>query len=259
MKITPISVLGESANYAYLIIDENSREAAAVDPAEPDTVISAAQREGVNITTILTTHHHWDHANGNPGMCEKIPGLRVVGADDRIPKLNYPVKDGDQFNIGQLEVSVRLTPCHTTGHVYYIVKGGHHQPLSLFSGDTLFIAGCGKFFEGTAEQMRIALMDIAAKLPGDTQVWCGHEYTVNNLKFALSVDGDNPAVKEKFEWANAKRQKGEPTVPSTIQQELSFNPFMRVNHLSIKTAVGSASDSDTETMQKLREKKNNFK
>jgi len=205
MKITPIDVLGESANYAYLVIDEHSKEAAAVDPADPEKVISAAQKEGVKITTILTTHHHWDHADGNPGMCEKIPGLKVVGADDRIPKLNHKVKDGDKFNIGQLEVLVRFVPCHTTGHVYYIVKGGQHQPLALFSGDTLFIAGCGKFFEGTAEQMRYALMEVAAKLPGDTQVWCGHEYTVGNLKFALSVDPNNKILQDKLEWAQKKK------------------------------------------------------
>jgi len=192
-------------------------------------------------------------------MCEKIPHLKVVGADDRIPKLNYKVKDGDKFKIGQLDVLVRFVPCHTSGHVYYIVSGGEHQPLALFSGDTLFIAGCGKFFEGTADQMRYALMEIAAQLPGDTQVWCGHEYTVSNLKFAATIDVDNAALKEKYVWALQKREKGEFTIPSTIEQELSYNPFMRVNLPDIKTAVGNSDDTDTETMTKLRERKNIFK
>jgi len=231
----------------------------AVDPAEPGTVLAAAKKEGVTITTILTTHHHWDHANGNPEMCEKIPGLKVVGADDRIPNLNHKVGEGDQFKEGNLSVSVRFTPCHTIGHVYYIVKGGSHQPLALFSGDTLFIGGCGKFFEGTAEQMRHALMDVAAHLPGDTQVWCGHEYTVSNLRFALSVDPNNKALQDKMTWSQERRATGQPTIPSTIAEELSFNPFMRVNIESIKNAVGTANDSDADTMMKLREAKNNFK
>jgi len=192
-------------------------------------------------------------------MCQKIPGLIVVGADDRIPELNFKVKEGDKFNVGNLSVSVRYTPCHTTGHVFYIAKGGDHQPLALFSGDTLFIAGCGKFMEGTAEQMRHALMDVAALLPGDTQVWCGHEYTVSNFRFAKSVDPDNKALQDKTTWSQERRGAGLPTVPSTIAEELTYNPFMRVNVGNIKTAVGSIQDSDAETMLKLRETKNNFK
>uniref|UniRef100_A0A6B2LF28 hydroxyacylglutathione hydrolase n=1 Tax=Arcella intermedia TaxID=1963864 RepID=A0A6B2LF28_9EUKA len=259
MKVHPIRVLGNSANYAYLIIDTKSNTAAAVDPAEPDTIIAEANKLNVNITTILTTHHHWDHANGNPGMVEKIPGLVVVGADDRIPCLNHKVGEGSELKLGDIQISVRFTPCHTSGHVYYIAKGPDSNTLALFSGDTLFIAGCGKFFEGTAEQMHHALMNVAAKLPGDTQVWCGHEYTVSNLRFALSVDPQNTILQEKYKWAQERVGSSLPTVPSTIEEELSYNPFMRVNLPALKTAVGDPTDSDITTMHKLREAKNNFK
>jgi len=257
MKVVPVPVLSD--NYAYLVFDETTKVAAAVDPAEPEKVLIAAKAEGVKISTVLTTHHHTDHSGGNKGICEQISDLIVIGADDRIPNLTRKVSEGDTITFGEITITVKFTPCHTSGHVLYLAKCGEQEPLALFSGDTLFIGGCGKFFEGTAKQMHYALNSVVANLPDNCNVWVGHEYTVSNLRFALSVDPDNKALQEKYEWAKKQRETGNFTIPSTVASEKSFNPFMRVHTEAIKKAVGSINDSDEQTMAKLRTAKNEFK
>jgi hydroxyacylglutathione hydrolase len=257
MKIVPVPVLED--NYAYLIIDVNNKVCGAVDPANHQKVIAAAEKEGVKITSVLTTHHHGDHSGGNKDITKAIEGLTVYGGDDRIPCLTHKVGEGDKFKVGDLQVTSRFTPCHTSGHLLYFVEAGKDQPPALFSGDTLFIAGCGKFFEGTGAQMHHALIEVVAKLPHNTQVWCGHEYTVSNLKFALSVEPDNQHIKDKLAWAEQQRKSDTPTIPSTVAEELTFNPFMRVNNPSVKKAVGAETDSDVDTMTKLRAAKDKFR
>eukprot|EP00011_Vannellida_sp_DIVA3-517-6-12_P006302 CAMPEP_0114609078 /NCGR_PEP_ID=MMETSP0168-20121206/2905_1 /TAXON_ID=95228 ORGANISM="Vannella sp., Strain DIVA3 517/6/12" /NCGR_SAMPLE_ID=MMETSP0168 /ASSEMBLY_ACC=CAM_ASM_000044 /LENGTH=253 /DNA_ID=CAMNT_0001819989 /DNA_START=107 /DNA_END=864 /DNA_ORIENTATION=- len=238
MRIVQVPVLDD--NYAYLLIDEESGEAAAVDPAVPSPLLSAAERENVKITTVLTTHHHWDHAQGNDEMAAAIPGLTVVGGDDRISSMTTKVTQDDKLTLGAIDISVLFTPCHTTGHVLYFVNDPRHddEPPSLFSGDTLFVGGCGKFFEGNGAQMYEALCKKIAALPHSTQVQCGHEYTVSNLRFAASLTPDNVTVKEKLQWATERREKSLTTVPSTVGEELTYNPFMRVESDEIKAALG---------------------
>ncbi|KAJ0058116.1 hypothetical protein NL108_007405, partial [Boleophthalmus pectinirostris] len=252
MKVELIPALSD--NYMYLLIDPDTREAAIVDPAEPIKVVEAVRKHGVKLTTVLTTHHHWDHAGGNEKMVKLMPGLRVYGADDRVDAITKKVPDSHNFKvkypclthstnalagspllhvflfqIGSLHIKCLHTPCHTTGHVcYYVTKENSSDPPAVFTGDTLFVAGCGKFFEGTAEQMYRALIDILGSLPPETRVYCGHEYTVNNLKFARHVEPDNDVIREKLAWAKEKCDKGEPTIPSTLADEFTFNPFMRV-------------------------------
>ncbi|KRT82417.1 hypothetical protein AMK59_4752, partial [Oryctes borbonicus] len=205
-----------SDNYMYLIVDDNTKQAAIVDPVEPDTVLEAVKEEGVNLTKILTTHHHWDHASGNEGLVKKSKNaLQVFGGDDRVDALTNKVKHGDMFTIGDINVECLFTPCHTTGHICYYLTSSEQTPV-VFTGDTLFIAGCGRFFEGTAEQMHSALIDKLGNLPESTKVFCGHEYTLQNLKFAMHVEPDNIDVQSKIKWAEGKRLKNEPTVPSTI-------------------------------------------
>ncbi|CAG8518314.1 6198_t:CDS:2 [Racocetra fulgida] len=176
-----------------------------------------------------------DHSGGNEELISQRKGLTVYGGDETIPALNHLVKDGEEFSIGNITAKALYTVCHTRG------------------SDTLFIGGCGRFFEGTADQMYNSLINVLGKLPEDTKVYCGHEYTKSNLKFAESIEPDNQVIKDKIQWASKNQQ----TIPSTIGDELKFNPFMRVNVDSVKKATGK--NDPIEVMGALREMKNNFK
>ena len=254
MKVQIIPALQD--NYMYLIIDEASQEAAIVDPVDPEAVAAAVQQNNVNLTKVLTTHHHWDHAGGNGKLCKKFNNLQVYGGDDRIEALTNKVKHDDSFNIGGLKVCCLATPCHTTGHICYYIAGDQDPP-AVFTGDTLFAGGCGRFFEGTAEQMYNALIQILGSLPNETKVYCGHEYTENNLKFGKSVEPGNEAIRQKIEVVRVQCEKHRPTVPSTIGEEKQTNPFMRVHEQSV---MDYAKQGDPiQTMAFLRRNKDNFK
>lgn len=254
MKVQILPALQD--NYMYLIIDEKSKEAAIVDPVDPETVASAVKEHNVNLTKVLTTHYHWDHAGGNDKMVKKFENLKVYGGEDRVTALNCKVQHNDTFNIGSLNVRCLATPCHTTGHICYYVTGEENPP-AVFTGDTLFAGGCGRFFEGTAEQMYKALIEVLGKLPDETKVYCGHEYTANNLKFGIHVEPNNEAILQKMEWVRTQRGQNNPTVPSTIESEKLTNPFMRVHEQSV---MNHAKENDPiKTMAYLRREKDNFK
>lgn len=245
-------------NYMYLVVDEKTKEAAVVDPVEPDSVLSAVEEEGVKLTTVLTTHHHWDHAGGNDKLVGKVAGLRVLGGDDRIGALTQKVSHGDEVKVGSLNIRCLFTPCHTSGHICYYVTNEAELP-AVFTGDTLFAAGCGKFFEGKPEQMYTALVEILGALPDETRVFCGHEYTLNNLKFARHVEPNNEDVRQKLEQVIHQREKPvpEPTVPTTMGEEKRINPFMRVTEPTVQSF---AVESDpVATMAAIRRAKDNFK
>lgn len=257
MKIKILSALED--NYMYLIIDEKTKDAAVVDPVNPDKVLSAVKDEGVNLSKVLTTHHHYDHAGGNKDLAQKCKGLAVYGGDDRIDALTDKVTNGSQFKIGSLSVKCLFTPCHTKGHICYFVQPEEtdKDPV-VFTGDTLFIAGCGRFFEGTPVQMYNALVKSLGSLPHNTKVYCGHEYTVNNLKYARHAEPDNVHVVEKLKWAEEQRSKGLPTVGlSTIGDEFKFNPFMRVEEKTLQ--LKTKTQSPVETMGHLRAEKDVFR
>jgi len=245
-------------NYSYLLFDEETKAGAVVDPFDPKIVSDAIKNHNVKLNMILTTHHHNDHAGGNEEMLRLFPGVTCFGGDDRVPGMNKKVRDGDVVELGNIKITCYHTPCHTSGHVLYVANLEGEDPL-LFSGDTLFIAGCGRFFEGNAGQMVHALLGVVANLPHNTKVYCGHEYTVNNLLFAQTVEPSNPEIQKKLDWARAKRNEGAPTVPSTVGQELTYNPFMRLHSQEIKTSVGTPNDDDETTMKLLRESKDKWK
>ncbi|XP_003742337.1 hydroxyacylglutathione hydrolase, mitochondrial [Galendromus occidentalis] len=253
--VTIIGALDD--NYMYLITCPETKEAAIVDPVNPEKVLETVEKQGVNLTTVLTTHHHWDHAGGNEKLLHLKPGLKVYGGDHRIKQLTDLVnRDEVEIKIGALTASTRFTPCHTTGHVCFYIPGKEDKPPVVFTGDTLFLAGCGKFFEGTAAHMQEA-MDKLGQLPDDTLVYCGHEYTVNNLKFAQQVESDNQNTQRKLEWAIARRSAHQPTIPSTIAEEKTYNPFMRTR---IPAVQKHASQTDAvSTMDSLRCEKDNFR
>lgn len=162
MDVHIISALVD--NYMYLIVDKQSGDAAVVDPVEPDKVVELIRSmKNLNLRTILTTHHHWDHAGGNNKLLQLIPGLTVVGGEDRVDGVDHIVKNGDKLSLGRLNIECLHTPCHTRGHICY--KISCDNDISVFTGDTLFIGGCGKFFEGTAKQMYDALITILGSLP----------------------------------------------------------------------------------------------
>ncbi|XP_033762239.1 hydroxyacylglutathione hydrolase, mitochondrial-like isoform X2 [Pecten maximus] len=256
MKILLLPALKD--NYMYLLIDEDTKECACVDPVEPDKVLNAVKEQGVKLTTVLTTHHHWDHAGGNKDLIEKAaePKLNVFGGDERIDGLTKKVVHNDKFKVGNLNVRCLYTPCHTTGHIcYFVTKDGGKEPV-VFTGDTLFVAGCGRFFEGTPTQMKEALIDILGTLDPKTKVYCGHEYTVNNLNFALHVEPDNQNSQEKMAWAKEQRKNNLPTIPSTIEEEFKYNPFMRVREAEVMSFTRTS--EPVKTMGFLRQTKDNF-
>jgi hydroxyacylglutathione hydrolase len=244
-------------NYMYLLVDESTKEAAVIDPVEPDKVVQCVADEQIKLTTILTTHHHWDHSGGNDKLVSMVSDLIVCGGDDRIPSINKKVKNNDIVKIGGLMVKALETPCHTSGHICYYVESIDGSSRAVFTGDTLFVGGCGRFFEGTATQMYRALCEVLASLPLDTQVYCGHEYTLQNLAYAQHVEPSNQDILDKIEWAKGKRGNNEPTIPSTIREEMTFNPFMRVKEASVQSHAKC--HDPISTMAFLREEKNAFR
>ncbi|KAM4697626.1 hydroxyacylglutathione hydrolase-like protein isoform 2-T2 [Rhinophrynus dorsalis] len=226
MKVKVISVLDD--NYMYLVIEEHTRNAIAVDASVSKKLLEIVRKEGAHLKAILTTHHHLDHSRGNVDLVQQIPELQVYGADDRIGGLTHRVVHNQELKFGGINVRCLFTPCHTSGHMcFFMWEDGCPDAPALFSGDTLFIGGCGRFYEGTAEQMCKNLLGTLGSLPKETKVFCGHEYTVRNLKFALKVEPDNEDVKKKLAWAKARDDDDIPTVPSSLEEEFQYNPFLR--------------------------------
>ena len=252
MRVVPVPCLSD--NYAYLVAADGSKEAFVVDPSEAAPVIAALEREGLRLTAIVNTHHHHDHVGGNEGLLErfgKLPVYAYESDEGRVPAQTVRVKDGESFKAAGLELKALHVPGHTLGAVSYVVED------AVFTGDTLFVAGCGRLFEGTPEQMNRSLNETLGLLPKNTKVYCGHEYTASNLKFAIHAEPTNEKAKAKLEKAKATREKGEPTVPSTIGEELETNPFMRVTAPEIVKAYPGSTPA--EVLGAVRKAKDAFK
>jgi hydroxyacylglutathione hydrolase len=235
LEVEPIPQLAD--NYAYLLADPDVGKAAIIDPAEIEPIVRATEARGLRLIAILNTHHHADHTGANRALVERLPGLEVIGsrADaERIPGLTRAVGDGDRIQIGGLQGEALFVPCHTRGHVAY--RFGR----ALFTGDTLFAAGCGRFFEGSAADMHRALIEVIGALPDDTLIYAGHEYTEKNLRFALTVEPDNPAITAKLAEVLELRRQGRPTLPTTLGAERSYNPFLRPSAPGILAALSTA-------------------
>lgn len=246
-----------SDNYAWLLHEPQQGVTAVVDPSECAPVVAALERKGWKLTHILNTHHHWDHTGGNEELKAKY-GVTIVGpaADAaRIPEIDVELKDGDRYQLGAAESECFDTPGHTRGHVTF------HFPASkaLFPGDTLFSLGCGRLFEGTPAQMWGSLSKMTP-LPGDTRVFCAHEYTESNARFAVHLDGDNEDLKRMSAEITAKRAQQEPTVPSMLSDELKCNPFLRPDSPAIRASLGiPPGASNEEAFAAIRAAKDTFR
>lgn len=259
MEIVPLPLLSD--NYGYLLIDSVDKRAAIVDCSEAGPVLAEVDRRGLRLEAILSTHHHYDHVGGNEEVARAIPGIRVLGsrADaSRVPAITEGLADGEEFEVIGGRGRAILIPAHTSGHLAYFFPD---EGPSVFSGDTLFAAGCGRLFEGSPAQMMQSLGKLAV-LPDSTRVWCGHEYTEKNLRFAHELESTNADISAKLARVEALRKAGKPTVPSTIGEEKRTNPFLRWESAELRrTLLERFPDLSTDAVAvfaKIRELKDTF-
>ncbi|XP_078259384.1 putative hydrolase PNKD isoform X2 [Rhinoraja longicauda] len=237
LKILPVPILSD--NYSYLIVDVASNLAVAIDPADPDIIQACLEEEGVTLEAILTTHKHWDHSGGNKVLKKIHKTCRIYGSSrDNIPALTDPILDKETIVVGNLRFQALFTPGHTVGHMIYVLDGEpHNSPACLFSGDLVFLSGCGRIFEGSSSLM-LSSLDVVGTLGDETLLWPGHEYAQDNLMFAASVEPNNSAIFTKLEWVLQQRHLNHCTSPSTIGEEKEYNPFLRTHSSILHEALG---------------------
>ncbi|MBT5049848.1 MAG: hydroxyacylglutathione hydrolase [Rhodospirillaceae bacterium] len=244
-----------SDNYVYLLRESGQGKVGVVDPSDAQPVIDALDRLGWQLTDIINTHHHNDHTGGNLELKEKY-GCVVTGplADhDRIAGIDVDVADGDTFMLGDAKATVYDTPGHTRGHIAYWFD----ESKALFCGDTLFALGCGRTFEGTPDQMWTSLSKLRA-LPDDTMVYCAHEYTQSNAKFAITIESGNQELLDYASKIDALRAEDKRTVPSLLGLEKATNPFLRADVTAVSEAVGLSADDPVAVFAEVRLRKDNF-
>lgn len=242
-------------NYIWII--EDGRNAVAVDPGDAAPVEQFLETRGLALSAVLATHHHMDHVGGLQALARRWNCTTFGPAAENVAGLDRRLAEGDRFDVPGIGLALETLdiPGHTAGHIA-LFGGG-----TVFCGDTLFACGCGRLFEGTAAQMVDSLGKLA-RLPGETRLYCGHEYTLANLQFAQAVEPGNPRLAERMSRESAKRQRGEPTLPSTITEELATNPFLRCDEpeiiASVGQRVGRPLEARVEVFAALREWKNEF-
>lgn len=255
MPLDIITIPCRSDNYAFLLHDPASATTALVDAPEAAPIQAALDQRGWTLSTILITHHHGDHVEGIPALTAG-GGVAVIGAAadaHRITGLTQEVREGDQISIGGETAHVIDVSGHTVGHIAF------HFPDSnaVFTADSLMALGCGRLFEGTAPQMWASLSKLKA-LPSDTLVCSGHEYTEANLRFALTIEPDNPDLQARGDRIAAARAAGQPTVPSTLKEELATNPFLRADLAEVKALMSMSDALDADVFAEIRRRKDNF-
>ncbi len=241
-------------NYGVLVHDPDTGATAAIDVPEAEPVLAALDELGWRLSDILLTHHHADHVQGVGAVKARFPQARIVGPAKEAAKIGHldlGVAEGDTVRVGALAAKIIETPGHTAGHIVYWFEGEN----LLFAGDTLFALGCGRVFETPLPVMWTSLQKLA-RLPGETAVYAGHEYTLSNARFALTADPDNALLKERAARIEALRADGQPTLPTTIELERATNPFLRAEVPAVQAAMGLAGQDPAAVFAELRERKN---
>ncbi len=241
-----------SDNFGVLVHDSESGETALIDAPEEGPILAAVERTGWKPSRIFITHHHGDHVEANLALKEKF-GLTIVGPAaeaDKIPGIDETVSEGDTLTFGGQPVSVIATPGHTAGHITYFFG----RDKVAFAGDTLFSLGCGRLFECKPPVMQQSLEKLT-RLPLETRIYCGHEYTLANARFALTVDPDNSALKERAAEVEKLRAADKPTLPTTLEREMATNPFLRWHDRSIRKHLGMEDATDAEVFAEIRKRK----
>ncbi|TAE58440.1 MAG: hydroxyacylglutathione hydrolase [Nostocales cyanobacterium] len=257
MEIISLPALAD--NYIFLLHDSQKKIAAVIDPADHKPVISKLEQLQADLVAIFNTHHHHDHIGANQKLIEKFPNLKVYGGIEdrgRIPGQQVFLQDGDRVEFANRTAKVFFVPGHTRAHIaYYFPPVTPDETGELFCGDTLFAGGCGRLFEGTPAQMVNSLSKLRA-LPDHTRVWCAHEYTLNNLRFALTVDSQNNDLQKRFQEVTAMRQRQEATVPSLLGVEKKTNPFLRWDNYSLQ--LTAQTHDPVQTFAIIRKMKDQF-
>lgn len=255
-----VSVNCRQDNYAYLLVCEETNEVVAIDPSEPEPVLAALIAEKFTLREVWNTHHHYDHVGGNEALAARYPGIDIVAHESdrgRVPGQTRFVKEGDTLEVGkEISAKVLFNPGHTTGAISFYLS----EREAVFTGDTLFGAGCGRLFEGSASEMYQSLMGLVG-LPESTKVYCGHEYTAANLAFALAVESGNSATAQRAERVGELRGKGESTMGFTIAEELATNVFVRCEKTDVVASAreqGIRSENPEDVFTALRAWKDNF-
>ncbi|XP_073707753.1 probable hydrolase PNKD [Garra rufa] len=266
IKIIPVPILSD--NYSYVVIDMESNMAVVVDPADPQPVQACLEEEGVALQAVLCTHKHWDHSGGNRALKRRYSSCRVYGnALDNIPGLTHPLSDKDTIDFGtRLHFRAFYTPGHTVGHMIYLLDGrAIGAPSSLFSGDLVFLSGCGRMFEGNASTM-LSSLDTVGSLNDETLLWPGHEYAEDNLLFAAEVEPCNVVREQKLQWVLQQRGQRLCTCPSTLAEEKQYNPFLRSHCQDLHRALGLQQKLDEDwtsyrarVLEELRRRKDIYK
>ncbi|BAQ65185.1 hydroxyacylglutathione hydrolase [Geminocystis sp. NIES-3709] len=257
MNVIRIPVLSD--NYIFLLHDVNTNQVAVVDPALSEPVLAEINNLGGNLVAIFNTHHHFDHVGGNKELLEHYPNAVVYGGvkdKGRIPRQDVFLEEGDTVEFAGRKANVYFVPGHTYAHIaYYFPPLDESEWGELFCGDTLFAGGCGRLFEGTPTDMVNSLTKFR-NLPDSTRVWCAHEYTLSNLKFAITVDTDNQNLHDRYQQVILDRANNIPTIPSSIELEKLTNPFLRWDNPKIKETMGF--DEPARVFGRLRGMKDNF-
>ena len=253
MQVTPIPCLTD--NYAYIIYDDSFKTVGVVDPSESGPIISFLKKENLKLNYILNTHHHFDHIGGNIEL-KKTYNAKIIGFEGdkhRIPGIDITLKNNENWNFGNSTIKVFHIPGHTLGHICFFFE----KEKIAFTGDTLFSLGCGRIFEGNHKQMFSSLNKIK-KLPKDTKIYCGHEYTYKNAEFCIKYDINNRDLEKKFEKIKKLRSQNLPTMPSILEDEIKSNIFLRCDQKDLKIKLNMKNQEDSKVFKKVRDLKDSF-